>query len=87
MLGLTRSWADELGAHGITVNLIAPGWIPVERHGKVDTDDSGGYLAGVPLGHLGVPLDIATAAAFLASDEAAFITGQKLAVNGGKTLS
>jgi 3-oxoacyl-[acyl-carrier protein] reductase len=87
MLGLTRSWANELGAHGITVNLIAPGWIPVERHGEVVSDDSAGYLAGTPLGHQGVPLDIATATAFLASDEAAFITGQKLAVNGGKTLS
>jgi 3-oxoacyl-[acyl-carrier protein] reductase len=86
MLGVTRSWANELGVHGITVNLIAPGWIPVEKHGAVEAEDASGYLAGTPLGHQGVPMDIATAAAFLASDEAAFITGQKLSVNGGKTL-
>jgi 3-oxoacyl-[acyl-carrier protein] reductase len=86
MLGLTRSWANELGAYGITVNLIAPGWIPVERHGEVSAADASGYLAGTPFGRLGVPQDIAAATAFLASDEAAFITGQKLSVNGGKTL-
>ena len=84
MLGLTRSWANELGADGITVNLIASGWIPVERHD--DLSDMDAYLQGVPLGRHGVPEDIGFAAAFLASDEANFITGQRLAVNGGKTL-
>ena len=88
MLGLTRSWANELGAHGITVNLIASGWIPVERHRKQHGDlaDMDAYLQGVPLGRHGVPEDIGFAVAFLASDEANFITGQRLAVNGGKTL-
>ncbi len=84
MLGLTRSWASELGGDGITVNLIASGWIPVERHD--DLSDMNAYLQGVPLGRHGVPEDIGFAAAFLASDEANFITGQRLAVNGGKTL-
>ena len=84
MLGLTRSWANELGEYGVTVNLVAPGWIPVERHD--DLSGMAAYLQGVPLGRHGVPEDIGFAVAFLASDEANFITGQRLAVNGGKTL-
>lgn len=87
MLGATRSWANELGPHGITVNLIAPGWVPVERHQDATPDDLASYRAGVPLGRQGVPGDIAAAVAFLASADGAFITGQRLAVNGGKTLS
>lgn len=84
MVGLTRSWASELGRDGITVNLVAPGWIPVERH--KDLSEMANYLQTVPLGRHGVPEDIGFAVAFLASDEANFITGQRLAVNGGKTL-
>lgn len=86
MLGLTRSWALELGPFGITCNLVAPGWIPVERHQQVSRKDKDEYIAGVPLGFQGAPSDIANMVAFLASDEARFITGQKIAVNGGKTL-
>lgn len=84
MTGLTRAWASELGGDGVTVNLVAPGWIPVERH----TDLSGmeAYLSNVPLKRHGTPEDIGFAVAFLASDEANFITGQRLAVNGGKTF-
>ncbi|TDF99861.1 SDR family oxidoreductase [Paenibacillus piri] len=82
MIGMTRSWANELGPQGIRVNLVAPGWIPVERHAGADT---GGYQSTVPLKHMGEPYDIAAAVSFLASDEAKFITGQCLSVNGGKT--
>ena len=85
-LGLTRSWAMELASFGITVNLVAPGWIPTERH-KDDPDEmKRAYAAGVPMRRMGVPDDIGNAAAFLASDEANFITGQKLSVNGGNSL-
>lgn len=87
MHGLTRSWARELGPYGITVNTVEPGWIPVERHADVPPEDYTGYLRDVPLGHMGVPLDIAEAVAFLASPGARFVTGQRLAVNGGKTMS
>jgi len=80
MLGVTRSWANELGPYNITVNLVAPGWIPPDRA-------TAGEPEGIPLERYGVPADIASAVAFLASDEAGFITGQKLSVNGGHTLS
>ena len=85
-LGLTRSWAMELAKHGITVNLIAPGWIPTERHVNDPQDQKDAYAAAVPMGHMGVAEDVAEAVAFLASDGAKFITGQKLSVNGGNTL-
>ncbi|WP_205327897.1 SDR family oxidoreductase [Glycomyces sp. YM15] len=84
--GLTRSWARELGPDAITVNLVAPGWIPVERHGELGEADVAGYLADLPLGRIGVPDDIAAAVSFLASDAAAFVTGQRLTVNGGHTI-
>ena len=85
-LGLTRSWAMELAPFGITVNLVAPGWIPTERH-KDDPDEmKRAYAAGVPMRRMGVPDDVGNAVAFLASDEANFITGQRLTVNGGNSL-
>ncbi len=86
-LGITRSWARELGPTGITVNLVAPGWIPVERHAEANAEELEAYRLGVPLGYQGAPTDIAKMVAFLASDEARFITGQKFSVNGGNTLS
>jgi 3-oxoacyl-[acyl-carrier protein] reductase len=85
-LGQTRSWARELGPTGITVNLVAPGWIPVERHAEAPKAELAEYTRGVPLGYQGKPHDVAAMVAFLASDQAAFITGQKLSVNGGNTL-
>ncbi|MEI7026801.1 SDR family NAD(P)-dependent oxidoreductase [Paenibacillus sp. y28] len=83
MIGMTRSWASELGPSGIRVNLIAPGWIPVERHEGVQTDH---YSKQVPLRKMGEPSDIASAIVFLASEDAKFITGQCLSVNGGMTF-
>jgi 3-oxoacyl-[acyl-carrier protein] reductase len=85
-LGLTRTWARELGKDGITVNTVAPGWIPVERHGEVTAEDSAGYVAEVPLGRLGTPADIADVVAFVASDASRFVTGERITVNGGHTI-
>lgn len=86
-LGLTRSWSRELGPYGITVNLVAPGWIPVERHEGTSEEAYAGYLRDVPLDHMGTPEDIAAAVAYLASDGGRFVTGQQLSVNGGRTFS
>ncbi len=85
-LGQTRSWARELGPTGITVNLVAPGWIPTERHAGSTSAEMAGYTMRVPMQHMGTPEDVANTVAFLASDAGKFITGQKISVNGGNTL-
>jgi len=84
--GLTRSWARELAPFGITVNTVAPGFVPVERHADVPDDVRRAYLASVPAGRLGTPGDIAHAVSFLVSDGAGFITGQRILVDGGRSL-
>jgi NAD(P)-dependent dehydrogenase (short-subunit alcohol dehydrogenase family) len=86
-LGLTRTWARELGPYGITVNLVAPGWIPVERHAGVPEEVMAAYAAETALRRFGSPTDVAATVAFLASPAAAFITGERIAVNGGHTLA
>lgn len=84
-LTLTRCWARELGPFNITANVVAPGWIPVERHAGATAAELDGYAAEVPLARLGTPREVADTVAFLASPAAGFITGQCLAVNGGHT--
>jgi 3-oxoacyl-[acyl-carrier protein] reductase len=85
-LGQTRSWARELAPIGITVNLVAPGWIPTERHLHSTQAEIDAYTERVPTRHMGVPEDVANTVAFLASEAARFITGQKISVNGANTL-
>ncbi|MAT68903.1 MAG: 3-oxoacyl-ACP reductase [Planctomycetaceae bacterium] len=81
------STAREFAPYGVTVNMVAPGWIPVERHAQCDPDAMAKYREGVPAGRMGTPADVAPAVTFLASPEAQFVTGQTLAVNGGNTVS
>jgi 3-oxoacyl-[acyl-carrier protein] reductase len=85
-VGLARSWARELAPFGITVNTVAPGFVPVERHAEVSEQIRNAYLASVPAGRMGTPGDIAYAVSFLASEEAGFITGQRIVVDGGRSL-
>jgi len=84
--GVARAWARELAPLGITVNSVAPGFIPVERHADLPPEVLEAYLATVPAGHMGTPDDIAHAVSFLASEGAGFITGQRIVVDGGRSL-
>jgi 3-oxoacyl-[acyl-carrier protein] reductase len=84
--GFTRGLATEVARWGITVNMIAPGWIPVERHANDPQELKDGYRALIPADRWGVPDDLAGAIVFLASDAASFVTGQNLHVNGGMTV-
>jgi 3-oxoacyl-[acyl-carrier protein] reductase len=85
--GFHRSLATEVAPHGVTVNMICPGWIPVERHAQDSPADKDGYRKLIPADRWGVPGDLGGALVFLASDTASFITGQSLHVNGGLTVS
>jgi 3-oxoacyl-[acyl-carrier protein] reductase len=86
-IGLARSRARELAPSGITVNTVAPGFVPVERHADVPAEIRKAYLASVPAGRMGTPGDIAHAVSFLASEDAGFITGQRIVIDGGRSLS
>ena len=85
-VGLARSWATELAPWGISVNVVSPGWIPTERHANDPQSAKDAYAAAVPMRHMGTPDDVAGAVAYFASEEARFVTGQNIAVNGGNTL-
>jgi 3-oxoacyl-[acyl-carrier protein] reductase len=84
--GLARAWARELAHLGITVNSVAPGFIPVERHANLPPRVLEDYLATVPAGHMGTPDDIAHAVSFFSSQGAGFITGQRIVVDGGRSV-
>jgi 3-oxoacyl-[acyl-carrier protein] reductase len=84
-IGWTRSMATELAPFQITVNMVAPGWIPTERHIDDPEEEKQGYRDLVPIDRWGVPKDVADAVRYFASEVASFITGQTLCANGGMT--
>ncbi|HYP86923.1 MAG TPA: 3-oxoacyl-[acyl-carrier-protein] reductase [Polyangiaceae bacterium] len=83
LLGITKSMARELSSRFITVNAITPGFIDTDMTGALTEDQKASINSAIPLGRTGKPEEIAAAVVYLASDEAAYITGQALRVNGG----
>jgi 3-oxoacyl-[acyl-carrier protein] reductase len=86
LIGFTKALALEVASRGITVNAVAPGLIETDMTRVISEGAHEEWAARIPLGRLGTPDDVAAAVAFLASDEAAYITGHVLAVNGGMYL-
>ena len=83
LIGFAKSVAQEVASRNITVNVVAPGLIETDMTREIKDDTRAAWAERIPLKRLGTPDDIASAVCFLASDEAAYITGQVLAVNGG----
>lgn len=86
IIGMTKSAAKELGGRGITVNAVAPGFIETAMTAALDAAASDSLTSRIAAGRLGTPEDVANAVAFLASDDASYITAQVLAVDGGISL-
>ena len=83
LIGFTKALAREVASRGITVNVVSPGMIETDMTGGLDATLRKTLATQIPIGRFGTPADVAAAVCFLASDEAAYITGQVLSVNGG----
>jgi 3-oxoacyl-[acyl-carrier protein] reductase len=86
MIGMSKSLAQEVANRGITVNCVAPGFIQTAMTDALDEKQHERLLGAIPTGRLGLPEDIAAGVVFLASEEAAYVTGQTLHVNGGMAM-
>ena len=86
IIGLTKSLAKEVAVRGIRVNAVAPGFVDTDMTADLSGEIRAKAIEAIPLGRMGAPQDIARAVAFLASDEAAYITGQTLVVDGGMVM-
>ncbi len=86
LIGLTKSLAREVSGRGVTVNAVAPGFIASDMTEGLAAELRERYLGQIPAGRFGAPEDVARAVAFLASDDAAYVTGQTLAVDGGMSM-
>ena len=87
LIGLSQSVAKEVATRGITVNCIAPGWIGTDMTDELSEEVKEEFLSRIPANRIGSPEDIAHAALFLASDEASYITGQTITVDGGRVIN
>ena len=87
MLGFTKSLAQEVGSRGITVNAVAPGFIDTDMTRELPEAQREALLGAIPLGRLGSAEEVAAAVAFLASNDAAYVTGTTLHVNGGMYMA
>jgi 3-oxoacyl-[acyl-carrier protein] reductase len=83
LLGVAKSLAKEYASRGITVNAVTPGFVDTDMTSSMSGEAREATVAGIPLGRTGTAREIAAAIAYLASDEAAYVTGQALRVNGG----
>lgn len=86
LIGLTKSSAIEFASRGITVNAVAPGFIDTDMTTELGEETQEKIMQQIPLGRMGKPEEVAQAVKFLASDDAAYITGQTLQVNGGMAM-
>ena len=86
LVGMTKALAQEVASRGITVNAVAPGFIATPMTDKLSEQQRGKLTEAIPLGRLGQPDDVAAAVAYLASDEAGWVTGATLHVNGGMAM-
>ena len=87
LVGMTKALAQEVGSRGITVNVVAPGFVETPMTDALNADQRARLVGGIPLGRMGRPEDVAAAVAYLASDEAAWVTGATLHVNGGMAMA
>ena len=86
MVGMSKSLAYEVASRGITVNCVAPGFIATAMTDKLTDDQKAGIMGQIPAGRMGEPGEIAAAVVYLASTEAAYVTGATLHVNGGMAM-
>jgi 3-oxoacyl-[acyl-carrier protein] reductase len=86
MIGMSKALAAEVATRGITVNCVAPGFIETPMTAALNEAQRQKLLGAIPSGRLGAPADVAGCVVFLASDEAAYVTGQTLHVNGGMAM-